>query len=257
MHLPEGTRLREIVDGFEVCWGFPQVAGAIDGTHVPVIKPQDNPSDYYNRKGFYSIIMQAVVDYRGLFLDTYIGWPGKVHYARVFSNSCIYRKGTEGTLLPNWKRQINGVEVCNLIYVAVESKFILFIGTPINPRRSSLPSATMADETISTPHITSAQKNFNYRQSRARVVVENAFGRLKGRWRCMLKRMDFVLENVPSVVAACVILHNFCEMYGDHFQSEWEVNEHTEGEMDTSHTSTGSQTASDIRAALTQYLFSN
>ena len=148
VHLPEGTRLREIVDGFEVCWGFPQVAGAIDGTHVPVIKPQDNPSDYYNRKGFYSIIMQAVVDYRGLFLDTYIGWPGKVHDARVFSNSCIYRKGTEGTLLPNWKRQINGVEVCNLIYVAVESKFILFIGTPINPRRSSLPSATMADETV-------------------------------------------------------------------------------------------------------------
>ena len=47
MHFPEGTTLREIVDGFEVCWGFPQVAGAIDGTQVPVIKPQDNPSDYH------------------------------------------------------------------------------------------------------------------------------------------------------------------------------------------------------------------
>ena len=54
-----------------------------------------------------------------------------------------------------------------------------------------------------------------------------------------------------------VILHNFCEMYRDHFQSEWEVNEHAEGEMDTSHTSTRSQTANDIRAALTQYLFNN
>ena len=32
----------------EVCWDFPQVAGAIDGTHIPVIRPQDNPSDYYN-----------------------------------------------------------------------------------------------------------------------------------------------------------------------------------------------------------------
>ena len=52
VHFPKGTRLREIVDGFEVCWGFPQVAGAIDGTHVPVIKPQDNPSDYYNRRDF-------------------------------------------------------------------------------------------------------------------------------------------------------------------------------------------------------------
>ena len=69
----------------------------------------------------------------------------------------------------------------------------------------------------------------------------------------------FCTGKCPTVVAACVILHNFCEMYGDHFefQSEWEVNENTEGEMDTSHTSTGSQTASDIRAALTQYLFNN
>ena len=108
-----------------------------------------------------------------------------------------------------------------------------------------------------TPHTTSTQKNFNYRQSRARMVVENAFGRLKGRWRCLLKWMDFALENVPNIVAACIILHNLCEMYGDHFQSEWEVNEHTEAEMDTSRTSTRSQTASDIRTALTQYLSNN
>ena len=71
VRFPEGTRLQE---DFEVCWGFPQVAGAIDGTHIPIISPQANPSD---RKGFYSIIMQAIVDFRGLFLDTYIGWPGK------------------------------------------------------------------------------------------------------------------------------------------------------------------------------------
>ena len=89
------------------------------------------------------------------------------------------------------------------------------------------------------------------------MVVENAFGRLKGRWRCLLKQMDFALENVPNIVAACIILHNLCEMYGDHFQSEWEVNEHTEAEMDTSRTSTRSQTASDIRTALTQYLSNN
>jgi len=113
VHFPGGSSLREIVDGFDVCWGFPQVAGAIDGTHIPVIRPHDNPSDYYNRKGFYSVIMQAVVDFRGLFLDTYIGWPGKVHDARVFSNSSVYRKGREGTLLPDWKRRINGVEVHN------------------------------------------------------------------------------------------------------------------------------------------------
>ena len=108
-----------------------------------------------------------------------------------------------------------------------------------------------------TPRITSAQKNFNYRQSRARMVVENAFGRLKGQWRCLLKQMDFALENVPNVVAACVILHNLCEMYGDHFQSEWELSEYCEVETDASHATTRSQTASDIRSALVQYVSNN
>ena len=89
------------------------------------------------------------------------------------------------------------------------------------------------------------------------MVVENAFGRLKGRWRCLLKRMDFMLENVPNVVAACVILHNICEVFGDHFQSEWELlEEHNEIPADSSSTSR-SQAASAICDALTQCLSNN
>ena len=56
--------------------------------------------------------MQAVVDFRGLFMDVYIGWPGKVHDARVFSNSSLYQKGINGSLLPDWKKTIRGVDVC-------------------------------------------------------------------------------------------------------------------------------------------------
>ena len=115
VYIPQDSRLREVVDGFEVRWGFPQVAGAIDGTHIPIVCPQENPLDYYNRKGFYSILMQALVDFRGLFMDVYIGWPGKVHDARVFTNSSIYRKGVQGTLLPSWNKLINGVQVTKYI----------------------------------------------------------------------------------------------------------------------------------------------
>ena len=73
------------------------------------------------------------------------------------------------------------------------------------------------------------------------MPVENAFGRLKGQWRCLLKRMDFALENVPNVVAACVILHNLCVMYRNHFQAEWELNEHCEVEMNASRGSSDRQ----------------
>ena len=90
--------------------------------------------------------MQAVVDFCGLFLDTYIGWPGKVHDARVFSNSSVYRKGNrEGTLLPAWKRQINGDEACNLM---MYNEFIFVSDSTTDIWRSSLPYTTMADETV-------------------------------------------------------------------------------------------------------------
>jgi len=40
-----------VVDGFEVTKGFSQAVGAIDGTHIPIIRPEQNPADYYNQKG--------------------------------------------------------------------------------------------------------------------------------------------------------------------------------------------------------------
>ena len=63
VYVPQKTRLCEVVDGFEIWWGFPQVAGSIDGTHIPIVCPEDSTLVYCNRKGFYSVIMQALVDF--------------------------------------------------------------------------------------------------------------------------------------------------------------------------------------------------
>ena len=45
-------------------------------------------------------------------------------------------------------------------------------------------------------------------------MVENAFGRLKARWRHLIKQNDMAVKNVPKVVTACCILHNICEIHG-------------------------------------------
>ena len=69
-----------------------------------------------------------------------------------------------------------------------------------------------------------AQTVFNSRLSRARMTVERAFGRLKGRWRCLMTRYDCHLGNINNTVAACCVLHNFCEgnseEYDQHFDAD-------------------------------------
>ena len=96
---PHGESLKDVVKGFKERWGLPQCGGSIDGTHIPISAPAMNHTDYYNRKGWYSMVTQAVVDHNGLFRDLCIGWPGSVHDARVLSNSRVYRKINDGCLL--------------------------------------------------------------------------------------------------------------------------------------------------------------
>ena len=204
--IPTKDRLREIVQQFEVLWGFLQTVGAIDGSHIPILKPVDCPSDYYNRKGFYSVIIQAVVDSCGLFIDVNIGWPGKVHDAGVLVNSLFYSKCNSGNCFPNWKRRIYGVDIS-----------LLVLGDPAYPLLSWLMKPFS-----NTGSLTREQQNYNYRQSRAKMVVENAFGRLKGQWRCLLKCMDYyVIQYTIDVVATCTVLHNICERNGDRSHPEW------------------------------------
>ena len=201
VRFPSQTCLKDVVDGFQHKWGFPQCAGVVDGTHIPIVSPQVYPADYFNRKDWHSIIIQGTVNHLGVFVDVYIGWPGHVHDACVFSNSTLYQKGQEKSLLPPWTKCLVGADVP-----------LVILGDPACPLLPWLMKSFPDNG-----HLSRQQKLFNYRLSRARVVVEHAYGRLKGRWRCLLKRLDVSVEDVPNVIATCCVLHNICEMHGDIF----------------------------------------
>ncbi len=71
--------------------GLPHCIGAIDGTHVPIKAPYDNPEQYVNRKKFHSVQLQGVCDADQFFTDVYCAYPGSVHDARVLRHSPLYQ----------------------------------------------------------------------------------------------------------------------------------------------------------------------
>ena len=76
-----GDALEAAVHGFQQLFNISPCAGAIDGSHIQITPPVLNHTNYYNRKGWYSVILQAVVDHQYLFRDINVGWPGSVHDA--------------------------------------------------------------------------------------------------------------------------------------------------------------------------------
>ena len=62
---------------------------------------------------------------------------------------------------------------------------------------------------------TSEGQFFRWHLCSARMVIECAFGRLKGRFAVLRRDMDINLNNLPDVIHASFILHNYCEMNGE------------------------------------------
>ncbi|KAK7884700.1 hypothetical protein WMY93_010355 [Mugilogobius chulae] len=154
--------MEAITTGFERKSGFPMCGGALDGTHIPIIAPASYPTDFYNRKGWYSVILQGLVAHNYCFLDFDVGWPGKCHDSYVFECSRLCRKMEEGTFFPPIRKNINGVEVPIMIVADSAYSLASNIMKPFPEGTARGPRAA-----------------FNACLSRARIHVEHAFGRLK------------------------------------------------------------------------------
>ena len=206
---PKDDELNEVIQMYEERWGFPMCAGAIDGTHIPIIAPTENHIEYVNRKGYHSILLQAVCDCHYLIRDAVIGWPGSVHDARVLSNSTIFRQGNDKTLFSGaTNKMISDKEVAPVL-----------IGDPAYPLLPWLLKP------YPDKNSTQIERNFNYRLSRARMTIENTFGRLKGRFVRFAKRVDMEVPSLVRVVTASCILHNICEVQNNLFLPHWDADQ--------------------------------
>ena len=186
---PTAAEMAETARLYQELKQFDGVVGMIDGTHIPIRKPAIRGIDYYNRKDYYSVILQAVVSHDLRFIDVYTGWPGKVHDARVFQNSPLFQSGPGK---------------CGNYHILGDSAYpnISWLLTPFQDNG----------------HLTETQKKYNVAHSGIRSAVERAFGILKG--RCT--RLKFIDQRkdmritIATILSACS-LHNICIMNNDEF----------------------------------------
>ncbi|KAK5646268.1 hypothetical protein RI129_004732 [Pyrocoelia pectoralis] len=198
------TKLKEIITGFEKL-GFPQCAGAIDGCHIEVCPPKESAVDYYNYKGWYSVILLAVSDHRCNFTYVNVGSPGRNNDSHIYETSAIKTEHATNKIYINNSRIINGVSIP--VFLIGDSAFKLssYLIKPY-PYRIEQPES---------------EKLFNYQLSKCRRVIENTFGQLKARYRRLLKGLEVHIENVSSIIIACCILNNFCNAHNDDIPQHW------------------------------------
>nr|XP_039248887.1 protein ALP1-like [Styela clava] len=199
---PSDIEAIEISERIFKVHSFPHVYGAIDGTHIPILPPKTGYRDFTNRKGWPSIILQAVVDDRCIFRDISCSMPGSVHDATVLKNSSLYKLAVAGSLPSTIKR----IQNCDVP--------LMILGDPAYPLQTWLMKGYSGS-------LNPSEESFNVYLSSARNVVEHAFGRLKSRWRCLSKRCDISYKFMPKVVATCCVLHNICEKRKDVFLGRW------------------------------------
>jgi len=180
--MPSGNEKTTVAKEFEKGSLLPGVIGAIDGSFIQIPAPGDDQESYFNRKKYHSIILQGVCGPDMSFLDCNIGWPGSVHDSRVLKNSKIFQRSS--TLF---------------------NPHFYLIGDAAYPIRSWLMAPFK-----NTGKLTEAQVKFNNTLSKMRVVVEQAFALLKGRFRRLkcLELRDPIKLN--QTVFMCCILHNIC-----------------------------------------------
>ena len=199
LQIPESeNEWKDISQNFAEKWNFPNCLGALDGKHVAIQKPKNEGSAYYNYKGFHSIILLALVDANCNFLWVNVGSNGRNSDGGVFKESDLYQELDTGSLpIPQMTYLPNSHIKAPHVIVADDAFALKHYLLKPYPNRNLTPE----------------QAVFNYRLSRARGVVENAFGLLAQRFRILRTTINLEPEKCDLVVLASCALHNFLNKF--------------------------------------------
>ncbi|ROL47356.1 Protein ALP1-like [Anabarilius grahami] len=166
---------------FEIA-AFPNVLGAVDGTHVAIKAPSDDEELYVNRKNFHSVNALIVCD--ASLKITNLGLM--THDPFILTTSALCQQFSEGQIPDGWLLGDSGY--------------------PLRPWLMT-PILHPASE---------AHDRSNRAQRKTRGVVERCTGVLKSRFRCTDHSGGVLLytpERACQITAAVCVVHNICQMH--------------------------------------------
>ena len=201
MYMPmpsNAAEWKEIAENFKLNWQFPNCCGAVDGKHVVIMAPRCSGSLYLNYKSTFSMVLLAVVDANYKFITIDVGSYGKNHDAGVFTQSRFGKALLNGKLnLPPNETLTDASDLGQLPHVFIGDEAFPLLPNMMRPYGGR--------------GITEEQRIFNYRLSRARRIVENAFGILAARWRVFHTKIAVHPKSAKNIILASCVLHNFLQ----------------------------------------------
>jgi len=136
----------------------------------------------------------ALVDANKRFLVVDVGQYGRVSDGNVFANSNIaMRLARQNIGLPP-DENLGGVPLPYIV-----------IGDEAFPLKKYL----MRSYPRSARRLSEAERSFNYRLSRSKNTVENAFGILANNWRIYQRPFECRVQLCDKLILATVVLHNY------------------------------------------------
>jgi len=133
---------------------------------------------FRNRKGFFSLNVQAICNANLQFMDIVARWPGSAHDSRIFANSRIKEKFENGVF-----------------------------GNSVLLADSGYPNKKYCLTPLTNP-VQQREILYNEAQIRTRNTIERAFGVLKRRFPVLSLGIRLALEKVQCIVIVASILHN-------------------------------------------------